>query len=39
MINIKHDDNKCFLWCHIGHLNPFNKNPQKKIGLKNGQRS
>ena len=21
MINIKNNDNKCFLWCHIRHLN------------------
>ena len=20
--NIKNDDNKCFLWCHVRHLNP-----------------
>ena len=23
LINIKNDDNKCFLWCHIRHLNPL----------------
>ena len=22
LINIKNNDNKCFLWCHIKHLNP-----------------
>ena len=21
LINIRHNDNKCFLWCHIRHLN------------------
>ena len=21
LINIKNDDNKCFLWCHVRHLN------------------
>ena len=21
LINIKNNDNKCFLWCHIRHLN------------------
>ena len=26
---IKNNDNKCFLWCHIRHLNPFDKNPQR----------
>ena len=28
MINIQNDDNKCFLWCHIRHLNLIDKNPQ-----------
>ena len=28
LINIKNNDNKCFLWCHIRHLNPLDKNPQ-----------
>ena len=23
LINIKNDDNKCFLWCHIRHLSPL----------------
>ena len=27
LINSKNNDNKCFLWCHIRHLNPLNKNP------------
>ena len=27
-INIKNNDNKCFLWCHVRHLNPLDKNPQ-----------
>ena len=21
LINIRNDDNKCFLWCHVRHLN------------------
>ena len=29
LINIKNNDNKCFLWCHIRYLNPLNKNPQR----------
>ena len=29
MINIKNNDNKCYLWCHIRHLNLVEKNPQK----------
>lgn len=23
LINIKNNNNKWFLWCHIGHLNPL----------------
>ena len=23
LINIKNNDNKCFLWCHIRHENPL----------------
>ena len=23
LINIKSKDNKCFLWCHVRHLNPI----------------
>ena len=33
LINIKNDDSKCFLWCHIRYLNPLNKNPIRKIKL------
>ena len=29
LINIKNNDNKCFLWCHIRHLNPLDKNPPR----------
>ena len=29
LINIKNNDNKCFLWCHIRHLNLISKNPQR----------
>ena len=29
LINIKNNDNKCFLWCHIKHLNLVEKNPQR----------
>ena len=28
LINIKNDNNKCFLWCHIRHSNFVEKNPQ-----------
>ena len=27
LIIIKNNDNKCFLWCHIRHLNPLNIHP------------
>ena len=29
LINIKSYDNKCFLWCHIRHLNPLKIHPEK----------
>ena len=29
LINIKNDDNKCFLWCHIRHLNLMERNPRR----------
>ena len=29
LINIPNDYNKCFLWCHIRHLNLIDKNPQR----------
>ena len=25
LINPKNEDNKCFLWCHVRHLNPLKK--------------
>ena len=28
MVNLKSEDNECFRWCHIRHLNPPEKNPQ-----------
>ena len=28
-INMKNEDNECFRWCHIRHLNPQDKNPQR----------
>ena len=35
LINIKNYDNKCFLWCHIRHLNLMSKNPQRITKDKN----
>ena len=29
LINIKNEDVKCFRWCHIRHLNPQEKDPQR----------
>ena len=29
LINIKNGGNKCFLLCHVRHLNQSNKNPQR----------
>ena len=29
LINIENDDNKCFIWCHVRHLNLSCKNPQR----------
>ena len=29
LINIQNNDNKCFLWCHVRHLNLIDKNPQR----------
>ena len=28
LINVKNNDNKCFLWCHIRHLNPLKIHPE-----------
>ena len=28
-INIQNNNNKCFLWCHVRHLNLVDKNPQR----------
>ena len=29
LLNLKNEDNKCFLWCHIRHKNPAKKDPQR----------
>ena len=29
LTNIKNSDNKCFLWCHIRHLNPLKINLER----------
>ena len=35
LINIKNNDQKCFLWCHVRHINPVKEDPgriKKLIG-------
>ena len=29
LINIKNNDNKCFFWCHIRHLNLVKTHPER----------
>ena len=29
LINIKNNDQKCFLWCNIRHLNPLKTHPER----------
>ena len=29
LINLQNEDHECFRWCHIRHLNPQEKNPQR----------
>ena len=29
LINLKNKDDECFIWCHIRHLNPQEKDPQR----------
>ena len=29
LINMKNEDDECFRWCHIRHLNPQDKDPQR----------
>ena len=29
LVNIKNSDQKCFLWCHIRHINPVNVCPER----------
>ena len=29
LVNIKNDNNKCFLWCHIRHLHPLKVHPKR----------
>ena len=29
LINIKNKDKKCFLWCHVRHINLLNEHPER----------
>ena len=29
LINIKSKDPKCFLWCHMRHINPVEVHPER----------
>ena len=29
LINIKTKDKQCFLWCHVRHINPSKKHPER----------
>ena len=29
LIDIKNKDEKCFLWCHVRHINLLNKHPER----------
>ena len=29
LINLQNDDNECFRWCHVRHINPIENNPQR----------
>ena len=31
LINIKNKDKKCFLWCHVRHINPSKEHPEKLL--------
>ena len=28
-INIRNNDQKCFLWCHVRHINPVKEHPER----------
>ena len=29
LVNIKNNDNECFRWCHVRHMDPNIRNPQR----------
>ena len=33
LINIKNKNEKCFLWCHVRHINLLNKHPERTLKM------
>ena len=33
LINIKNNDQKCFLWCHVRHINRVKEHPRRRKKL------
>ena len=33
LINIKSNDQKCFLWCHVRHINSLKEHPERIIKI------
>ena len=33
LINIKNNDQKCFLWCHVRHINPLKEHPERILKI------
>ena len=33
LINIKNKDEKCFLWCHVRHINPSKEHPERILKI------
>ena len=31
LISVKNKDKKCFLWCHVRHINPSKEHPEKNL--------
>ena len=31
LINMKNNDQKCFLWCHVRHTNPVKIHPEREL--------
>ena len=33
LINIKNNDQKCFSWCHVRHMNPLKEHPERILKI------